>query len=125
MGNSEYTSFTPLPNPVNDARLMEKALREVGFEVTLVLNADQAQMKKAMLEFGRRLRKGVDASLFYYAGHGVQVNGENYLIPTSAILKMKTKLRSKPLTSTNFCGLWKVRNHLSISWCWMRAGTIL
>ncbi len=87
MGNSEYTTFSMLPNPVNDARLMEKALREVGFEVTLVLNADQAQMKKAMLAFGRKLRKGVDASIFYYAGHGVQVKGKNYLIPIEASLE--------------------------------------
>jgi formylglycine-generating enzyme required for sulfatase activity len=84
MGNSAYQSFAALPNPVNDAKLMQKALEEVGFEVTLVLDADQAAMKRAMLEFGRTLRKGVDASIFYYAGHGVQVKGKNYLIPIEA-----------------------------------------
>ena len=87
VGNSNYKSFNVLPNPVNDARLMEKALRESGFEVTLILDADQAQMKRAILDFGRSLRKGVDASMFFYAGHGVQVKGENYLIPTDADLE--------------------------------------
>jgi hypothetical protein len=86
VGNSNYQNTTVLANPTNDAKLMEKALREAGFEVTLVLDADQPKLKRAMLEFGRKLRKGVDASLFYYAGHGVQVNGENYLVPVDASL---------------------------------------
>jgi uncharacterized caspase-like protein len=87
IGNGGYQNFTPLPNPINDAKLMEKVLKDVGFDVTLVLNADQKAMKTAMLEFGRTLRGGVEASLFYYAGHGVQVNGENYLIPIEANLQ--------------------------------------
>ncbi len=87
VGNSNYKTFNVLPNPVNDARLMEIALRESGFEVTLILDADQAQMKRAILEFGRTLRKGVDASMFFYAGHGLQVKGENYLIPIDADLQ--------------------------------------
>lgn len=86
VGNSNYQNTTVLANPTNDAKLMEEALREAGFEVTLVLNADQPKLKRAMLEFGRKLRKGVDASVFYYAGHGVQVNGENYLVPVDAAL---------------------------------------
>ena len=92
VGNSQYKSFSILPNPVNDARLMEKALRESGFEVTLILDADQAQMKRALLDFGRTLRKGVDASMFFYAGHGVQVKGENYLIPTDAELESEDEV---------------------------------
>ena len=87
VGNSNYQHTTVLANPTNDARLMERALREAGFEVTLVLDADQPKLKRAMLEFGRELRKGVDASLFYYAGHGVQVKGENYLLPVDAVLE--------------------------------------
>jgi uncharacterized protein len=92
VGNSNYKSFNVLPNPVNDARLMEKALRESGFEVTLILDADQAQMKRAILDFGRTLRKGVDASMFFYAGHGVQVKGENYLIPIDADLQSEDEV---------------------------------
>jgi Caspase domain len=92
VGNSNYKSFNVLPNPVNDARLMEKALRDADFEVTLILDADQAQMKRAILDFGRTLRKGVDASLFFYAGHGVQVKGENYLIPIDADLQSEDEV---------------------------------
>jgi formylglycine-generating enzyme required for sulfatase activity len=92
IGNSNYKTFNVLPNPVNDAKLMETALRESGFEVTLILDADQAQMKRTMLEFGRTLRKGVDASVFFYAGHGVQVKGENYLIPTDADLESEDEV---------------------------------
>ncbi len=92
VGNSNYKSFNVLPNPVNDARLMEKALRESGFEVTLILDADQSQMKRAILDFGRTLRKGVDASMFFYAGHGVQVKGENYLIPIDADLESEDEV---------------------------------
>jgi Caspase domain len=102
MGNSDYTTFSKLPNPVNDARLMEKALREVGFEVTLVLDADQAKMKQAMLDFGRMLRKGVDASIFYYAGHGVQVKGENYLIPTTANIEDEDEVAVQAIDVNDF-----------------------
>jgi formylglycine-generating enzyme required for sulfatase activity len=92
MGNSNYRSFNVLPNPVNDAKLMNAALLAAGFEVTLMLDSDQAQMKRAVLEFGRVLRKGVDASMFYYAGHGVQVKGENYLIPVDADLQSEDEV---------------------------------
>jgi hypothetical protein len=64
---------------------MSDTLRNAGFSVTRLLDADQATMKRALLGFGRDLRGGdVDAGLFFYAGHGVQVNGENYLVPVNA-----------------------------------------
>jgi formylglycine-generating enzyme required for sulfatase activity len=87
IGNSNYgTGFSSLPNPKNDAQLIAKALKDAGFEVTTVLDADQKQMKRAFADFGEKLAaKGKDTvGLFYYAGHGVQVNGANYLIPTKA-----------------------------------------
>jgi len=87
IGNGNYgSSFSRLPNPPNDAKLISKALKEAGFEVMTVLDADQKQMKKAFSDFGQKLAdKGADAvGLFYYAGHGVQVDGKNYLIPTKA-----------------------------------------
>ncbi len=102
MGNSKYKSFSKLPNPVNDAKLMEKALRDVGFEVTLILNADQLAMKRAMLAFGRKLRKGVDASIFYYAGHGVQVKGRNYLIPIEASLEDEDEVGVQTIDVNDF-----------------------
>ena len=102
IGNSKYQHTTVLPNPVNDAKLMETALRDAGFEVTLVLDADKDTMGRALLEFGRTLRKGVDASMFYYAGHGVQVGGENYLVPTNATLESEDEVDLQTLPVNSF-----------------------
>lgn len=87
IGNGAYTSAPPLPNPRNDAELMAQALKRVGFAVAKVIDADQRTMKSAMIEFGRALRASDAVGLFYYAGHGVQVNGENYLIPVNANIR--------------------------------------
>ncbi len=84
IGNSSY-KIGALPNPRNDALLMSATLKEAGFTVTELVDVGQDEMKRAIREFGRQLREdGVDAGLFYYAGHGVQVKGENYLIPVDA-----------------------------------------
>jgi hypothetical protein len=85
IGNSTYTSGT-LPNPANDARMIGDTLKGLGFEVIPRINADQTTMKRAIQEFGARLEKAGPGAvgLFYYAGHGVQLNGKNYLIPTTA-----------------------------------------
>ena len=85
IGNSDYAHTTKLANPDNDAISMSDTLREAGFSVTRLIDADQSTMKRALLEFGRNLRSGdVEAGLFFYAGHGVQVKGENYLVPINA-----------------------------------------
>src|SRR5450631_1884439 len=85
IGNSDYASG-PLSNPANDAKLIGDELANLGFDVIARRNADQTTMKRAIQEFGARLEKaGPDSvGLFYYAGHGVQLNGRNYLIPTTA-----------------------------------------
>jgi hypothetical protein len=85
VGNGRYAS-SPLANPPNDAELIATTLRGLGFEVRLQKNADQAAMKRAIEDFGAALEKaGPDSiGLFYYAGHGVQLNGRNYLIPVAA-----------------------------------------
>jgi formylglycine-generating enzyme required for sulfatase activity len=85
IGNSDYASG-PLSNPANDAKLIGDELASLGFDVIARRNADQTTMKRAIEEFGARLDKaGPDSvGLFYYAGHGVQLNGRNYLIPTTA-----------------------------------------
>jgi hypothetical protein len=92
IGNSRYAAVAPLTNPRNDAELMARTLRSLGFQVTELIDADQNTMKQAMLNFGRALRDGVDAGLFYYAGHGVQANGINYLIPVDAVIKDQGEL---------------------------------
>lgn len=85
IGNTSY-KHAPLANPKNDATLMADTLELVGFKVTRLLDADQATMKRAMIDFGRKLRGSDSVGLFYYAGHGVQVEGENFLIPVGAVI---------------------------------------
>lgn len=85
IGNSSYQT-APLPNPVNDAALMAQTLKSIGFRVILKQDARQKDIKRAIREFGDMLEEaGKDAvGVFYYAGHGVQVGGRNYLIPIGA-----------------------------------------
>ncbi|MEM1430476.1 MAG: caspase family protein [Pseudomonadota bacterium] len=86
IGNGAYSSIAPLENPVSDAELMAQSLEAVGFQVTLLTDTDLTTLKRAVAEFGRDLREaGQDATgLFYYAGHGVQSFGANYLLPTDS-----------------------------------------
>ncbi|MBI2253968.1 MAG: SUMF1/EgtB/PvdO family nonheme iron enzyme [Proteobacteria bacterium] len=86
IANSDYGDMGRLKNPANDGRLLAKTLEGLGFAVDLVLDGDQRAMKRAIKNFGMKLRKsGLDGiGLFYYAGHGLQVGGENYLIPIGA-----------------------------------------
>jgi carboxyl-terminal processing protease len=87
IGNSNYgADIGSLPNPVNDAGLMASALQQTGFTVIKVTDADQKKMKRAIKDFGDKLTAaGENATgLFFYAGHGVQVNGINYLVPIGA-----------------------------------------
>jgi formylglycine-generating enzyme required for sulfatase activity len=86
VGNSAYVNVPRLANPTNDAKLMAGTLRSLGF--TLVggdaqLDLDEAGLRRAMQSFGAQLR-GADVALVYYAGHGVQVRGANYLVPIDA-----------------------------------------
>lgn len=84
VGNSEYERpGWRLENPVRDADLVAQALRDVGFDVTVVKDADKAKFEDAVKTFGRDLRRAGAAStgLFYYSGHAVQSNGLNYLAP--------------------------------------------
>jgi len=85
IGNGEYT-ISPLKNPVNDAEEMVKVLEELNFEVISGVNLNQKEMKKLVILFGNKIKNG-GAGLFYFAGHGVQVNGRNYLIPVNAVIE--------------------------------------
>lgn len=85
IGNSAYKYTAILPNPKNDAEVIVKALKSFGFDVIPGLNLTHEQMVSAIREFARKLR-GADVGLLFYAGHGLQVNGRNYLVPTDAQL---------------------------------------
>ena len=84
IGNGNYIGSI-LANPENDARSMTDILKKLGFEVYSYKNLNGSQMKRAIDEFGSKL-KGNDVGLFYYAGHGLQAKGYNYLIPVDAQL---------------------------------------
>ncbi len=88
IGNSAYTGAGTLKNPVNDANLMAKTLQELDFTVIKRTNATRTEMAAAVAEFWSKLGQ-FNVALFYFAGHGVQVNGVNYLIPVDAKIENK------------------------------------
>ena len=93
IGNSAY-KFSPLVNPGNDARAIAAALRESGFTVIEKHNLGQAVMRQTIREFGNELLKG-GVGLFYYAGHGVQLRGRNYLIPVGADIQQQDEIEDQ------------------------------
>lgn len=87
IGNGGY-DFAPLSNPVNDVQDMGAALKGAGFEVIQKENLDAQNMKVAIREFGDRMKLNKDAAgFFFFAGHGVQVNGKNFLLPVGRVYK--------------------------------------
>ena len=95
IGNAAYLEDA-LVNPVNDATDIAEALRSLGFEVTLLLDQDLRAMKGALETFNQQLQIG-GVGVFYYAGHGIQVDGENYLIPLNARLERQSDVRFEAL----------------------------
>jgi uncharacterized caspase-like protein len=83
IGNSAYEDGR-LKNPVNDAADIAQSLSNKGFDVTRILNADKRQLKDAINQFTGRINTRNTVGLFYFAGHGMEVNGQNYLIPVDA-----------------------------------------
>jgi hypothetical protein len=83
IGQSAYRTVPPLPNPANDAKVMAELLGTAGFDVTTASDVSQSEMRKAIADFADTLNaKGPDTvALIYYAGHGLQVDGENFLLP--------------------------------------------
>ncbi|HVH13612.1 MAG TPA: caspase domain-containing protein [Longimicrobium sp.] len=83
IGNGAYQNVGPLRNPVNDARAMAQTLSRMGFEVLLREDRTEDQVKQDIREWGRQLDQN-SVALFYYSGHGIQVKGENYVVPVDA-----------------------------------------
>jgi hypothetical protein len=99
IGNSRY-SFGALANPANDANDVAAALRDAGFDVILRTDADRAAMRAAIGDFGDALRKSNGMGLFFFAGHGVQLAGENYLIPVGSGYASEMDLKERALKAT-------------------------
>jgi hypothetical protein len=101
VGNGHYPSLGALRNPPNDARLMATTLRSLGFDVIERINSNQKDMRKAIKLFGNQLEAaGPDAAgLFYFAGHGVQVRGENFMIPTNVDIQDEADVRIEAVSA--------------------------
>ncbi len=99
IGNSDY-SKAPLKNPVNDANDVATALSRLGFQVTLRTNVTRVQLRTAVRDFGLALRRG-SVGLFYYAGHGVESKGKNFLIPLGANLGSEFELEDEALDANS------------------------
>ena len=97
VGNSTYAHIGRLPNPDNDARDMSAALRRLGFEVTIEFDADRVELTEALRAFTRR-SAGADVSLVFYAGHGIEMDGVNYLVPVDARLERDVDVRFETVT---------------------------
>lgn len=80
IGNDDYENILKLQKAVNDAEAMGSALESLGFNVTRALNTDRDEMSRIFEGFARKIQKG-DTAMLFYAGHGVEINGENYLLP--------------------------------------------
>jgi uncharacterized caspase-like protein len=91
IGNSAYQNTTPLANPLNDARDMTTALKRAGFDVVEALDADKRNVDGALRAFAEKLSTA-DVALFFYAGHGLQVGAQNYLVPIDAKLERERDL---------------------------------
>jgi hypothetical protein len=91
VGNSNYANVPRLPNPRNDAGDMIARLKVMGFEVIPGLDLDRNGFLNTLAVFGRAA-EGADVALFFYAGHGLQVNGQNYLVPTDAKVEYEAEL---------------------------------
>ncbi len=102
IGNSTYAHSGELENPANDAELIASGLRRAGFDVTIEINADLKAMKAAFRAYANKLKAaGKDSvGFFYYAGHGTQVKGVNYLLPVEANIESESQVESEAVSAS-------------------------
>lgn len=112
IGNGSYAE-APLANPVNDARLMAETLRGLGFEVIESIDADRKTIQNAVFELQDLLfAAGKDAvGLFFYAGHGIQVGGQNYLIPLNSNIKKEREVAVEAVSANFILGQMEVADN--------------
>jgi hypothetical protein len=113
IGNSAYRA-APLQNPVNDAEDMAELLSTLQFKVTLKKNVDRRAFEESIRHFGRQLSNG-GVGLFYFAGHGMQVEGRNYLVPVDARIESESDVRYEAVDAGYILGKMEdARNHLNL-----------
>ncbi|MBO6838783.1 MAG: caspase family protein, partial [Alphaproteobacteria bacterium] len=116
IGNGAY-GVSPLPNPINDAQAMTEALEMSGFDVTLATDLSYRDLQRAVVRFSREVRAAGEetVAMVYYAGHAVQANGENYLIPVDADIQDSLDLEIQSLRlSTVMQSLESAGNRLNL-----------
>lgn len=103
VGVSTYGTLGNLTNPANDARALAAALRAIGFDVDLVVDPDQRTLRAAISRLGERMgRAGRGATgLFFFAGHGIQTRGTNYLIPAGALISREADVELEAVAADN------------------------
>ncbi|MBZ9776985.1 caspase family protein [Mesorhizobium sp. CO1-1-8] len=101
IGNSNYVHAVTLPNPANDARLIASTLRNAGFEVIEGVDQDNAGMHRLISRFTEQAYDA-DLAVIFYAGHGMQVDGKNYLIPVDADLTSPAYLKTRTVQIDDF-----------------------
>lgn len=111
IGQSAYRSVPALPNPANDARAVTQLLTDSGFEVSTASDLSQGQMREKVSEFaGKVAAKGADTvALVFYAGHGLQIDGENYLVPVDIDVKREADIPLQAVRSRRARGRRSLR----------------
>ena len=95
IGNGAYQYAVPLKNPVNDALDIAKTVKKLGFKTRLLTDASKQDIEQAIEEFIAKLKENKGVGLFYYAGHGSQLEGDNYLIPVDTYVEAERELKHK------------------------------
>jgi formylglycine-generating enzyme required for sulfatase activity len=113
IGNSKYAGSNPLPNPGNDADAMAQALEGLNFKVLKKKDLDKRGMDDALVEFSNNLTKN-SVALFFYAGHGIQVKGENYLIAVNARIRKEFEVADESLSVAKVLSALDERSRLKI-----------
>jgi tetratricopeptide (TPR) repeat protein len=114
IGNEAYAKGDKLKNPINDAKAITQELTSLGFEVRLKTNLNQLQMQEEIRQFNQKLHSGV-VGLFYFAGHGVRLDGENYLIPIGSKTEYKSDIRNEGVQLGNVLeAMDKANNSINI-----------
>ncbi len=104
VGNSDYASLPELRNPANDAKAVADKLTGLGFDVILGVNLDLDGFQSAMLEFARKMEQA-DTSLLFYAGHGIQIDDANHMVPVDANLSRESDVTDQTITVDRIIGL--------------------
>lgn len=114
IGNKGYEHFSTLKNPINDVNDLASILQEKGFEVKILTDSTQQKMEEAIDSFSKKLKKG-GIGLFYYSGHGIQVDKRNYLIPVNVKFEEKRHMKYKAVSTSYLIDAMKeAKNRLNI-----------